>query len=94
MINILVNVAALDAKIGKLNALKAECEAIDVTANDLVGSGLSIDVLKSIDEEYAAIQLAIVQLLDNSIQFFTDVKSTVVKTDGRVANRFEMVELN
>lgn len=91
MVKILVNVEALQEKIDKLGTLKTECEAIDVTANDLVGSGQSIDTLKSIDAEYTEIKSAIVQLLDNSIQFFTGVKKSAVEADNKAGDGFEMV---
>lgn len=91
MVKILVNTGKLREKIGKLEVLKAECEAIDVTANDPVGSGQSVAVLQSIDEEYKVIQAAIVQLLDNSIQFFTGVKESAEKADQGAGGRFEMM---
>lgn len=64
------NIVALSAKIQKLRELKAKCEAIDVTAVTVSGSGQSISNLTLIDQEYALIKVELTALIDNSIGFF------------------------
>lgn len=87
MDNIKVNIAALEEKIGKLTTLKTDCESIDTSAENLVGSGMSIEVLHAIDKEYDTIKAAVVQLLGHSIAFFENVKSSMIEADEEASDK-------
>lgn len=82
-----VNIAALEGKIEKLMALQTECRGIEVTANTLQGSGMSIQVIHAIDDEYAQLKETMLTLLSNSIAFFQNVKSSLVEADDNAANQ-------
>lgn len=87
MKNINANIAALEEKIEKLRTLQGECESIDVSANELVGSGMSVQVIEAIDQEYTQVKDTIVSLLSNSIEFFQNVKASLVEADEKAANK-------
>lgn len=89
MSTINTNITALEKKIDKLSLLKTDCEAINAKANELVGSGISIEVVHAIDMEYEAIKTAVVTLLDNSVAFFTNVKSSLVEADKKAADNLK-----
>lgn len=84
------NVIELEDKIGKLSNLKTECEAINVSEKKLVGGGSSIDVLHGADVEYMAIKTAIITLLDNSVAFFTNVKTSLEEADRKAAEKLNL----
>lgn len=81
-----VNIAAIEEKIGKLQTLMAECEAINVETNAVVGSGMSIEVIEAVDAEYQAIKTAVLTLLDHSVSFFDNIKMSLVEADDNAAN--------
>lgn len=85
MVKINANIAAMEEKIGRLKTLRTECEAIEATANTVVGSGMSIEVVQAVDVEYAQIKTAVLTLLDNSIAFFNNVKQSLVEADVKAA---------
>lgn len=82
-----VSVAALEEKIAALRKLKTDCEALDTSEDALVGSGQSIAVYQAIDQEYALIQKSILTLLDNSVQFFENVKKTMEEADRQASEK-------
>lgn len=82
-----VNIEALKDKIEKLVALQTECSDIDVTANALVGSGMSIQVIHAVDNEYAQLKESMLTLLGHSISFFQNVESSLVEADDQAANQ-------
>lgn len=87
MKNISANIAALEEKIEKLRILQGECESIDVSANELEGSGMSVQVIQGIDQEYTQVKDTMVSLLSNSIEFFQNVKASLVEADEKAANK-------
>lgn len=87
MATINTSITALEEKIGKLKTLKSECEARCVDPNDVVGSGMSIEVIQAVDTEYQTIKIAVQTLLDNSIAFFENVKLSLVRADNNAANK-------
>lgn len=87
MKNINANIATLEEKIEKLRSLQGECESIDVSTNELVGSGMSVQVIEAIDQEYTQVKDTIVSLLSNSIEFFQNVKASLVEADEKAANK-------
>lgn len=87
MKEISTNIAALAEKIQKLRDLKAECEGIDVTEVPLSGSGVSINALTLVDQEYALVKTAMVTLLSNSISFFENVKTSMVIADRKASGK-------
>lgn len=89
MATINANITALEEKIGRLSALKTECEAISVETNEVVGSGMSIEVIHAVDAEYTAIKTAVIALLDNSVTFFTNVKASLVEADENAAKKLD-----
>lgn len=89
IIRISADVLALDDKIRKLSDLRAECEALDVTAKTLVGGGSSIYLLNGIDEEYTQLKAAVLTLLDNSVGFFKNVRNSMVEVDNEAARQLD-----
>ncbi len=87
MMEINANVTALAEKIQKLRDLRTECAAVSVAPTTLSGSGLSIDTLALIDQEYDEIKTAMLALLDNSISFFSNVKTSMVIADRKASNQ-------
>lgn len=87
MAKINANIKALESKIEKLTTLKSQCEAISVKTNDVVGSGMSIDVIHGIDKDYVLIKEAVIELIGNSISFFENIKSSLVNADNSAANK-------
>lgn len=87
MATINANISALEKAIEKLATLKTECEAISVEANEKEGSGMSIEVIHAVDKEYASIKTTIILLLDNSIAFFNNVKTSLVNADDAAAKK-------
>lgn len=82
-----VNIVALEDKIEKLMALQTECSNIDVTANALVGDGISIQTIHAIDNEYAQLKETMLTLLGHSVSFFQNVRLSMVEADDQAANQ-------
>lgn len=80
------NITVLDEKIEKLRILQGECESIDISANELVGSGMSVQVIEAVDREYTQVKDTMMSLLTNSIGFFENVKASLVEADEKAAN--------
>lgn len=76
-----VNVEILEEKIQKLRDLKSSFSEVDVTVADIVGAGKTIDVINTIDKEYALIKSKILTLVHNSINFFENIKLSVIEAD-------------
>lgn len=81
------NITVLDEKIEKLRILQGECESIDISANELVGSGMSVQVIEAVDQEYTQVKDTMMSLLSNSIGFFENVKASLVEADEKAANK-------
>ncbi len=75
------NVEILEEKIQKLRDLKSSFSEVNVTVEDIVGSGEIIDVINTIDKEYTLIKSKILTLVHNSINFFENIKSSVIEAD-------------
>ena len=84
---ITVNCEVLEEKIQKLRTLKSTCEAIDVTAEALSGSGATIDIIQLVDQEYPLLKSTIETLLTNSISFFENIKASMSKADTGAADK-------
>lgn len=87
MKNINANITVLDEKIEKLRILRGECESIDISANELVGSGMSVQVIEAVDQEYTQVKNTMKSLLSNSIGFFENVRASLVEADEKAANK-------
>lgn len=89
MSQINVNLSSLEEKIEKLRTLSNTCEAIDASSKALSGSGLSIDALSLIDQQYPLLKKSISTLLLNSISFFENVKNSVVEADAEASSNIK-----
>lgn len=81
------NVTALAEKIQKLRDLRTKCEGLSVSPVTVSGSGQSITMLSLVDQEYDEIKAAMLVLLDNSISFFSNVKTSMVIADKKASQQ-------
>lgn len=89
MSEINVNVDSFGTSIQSLRTLKTTCEAIDVTEISIVGSGECVNILNSIDKEYANVKSAFLTLLENSILFFENVQNSIMEADEQASATME-----
>lgn len=88
------NISAIDDKLQKLRALKSECEGIDITTEQLCGSGQSIEILTLIDKQYPLIKDSIILLLNDSICFFENIKESMITSDNDSSEKFKRIPKN
>ena len=81
MIVINTNIVALGEKIQRLRDLKVQCEGLDVRTVPSEGSGWTNAQLWELDNQYTVLRDAMTGLLDNSIQFFENVRQSMVEAD-------------
>ena len=79
----------LEEKINKLKQLRDTCEGLNVKPEDIRGSGQSIGMLAKADAKYQILKDSILQLLDNSILFFDNVKNSLVSADEKASEKIK-----
>lgn len=84
-----INIDALDNKITKLKNLRDRCNDIVATEKNMEGSGASIDLINQIDKEYTAIKTTFQSLLNNSISFFENIKTSTTQADAKAAKNLK-----
>ena len=89
MSEINVNVDSFGTSIQSLRTLKTTCEAIDVAEISIVGSGECVNILNSIDKEYATVKSNFLTLLENSILFFENVQNSIIEADEQASATME-----
>lgn len=76
----------LDSAIEELKKLKSNCQNIEIITESVSGSGKPIDILIEIESKYKEIQMSMELLIDNSIAFFENTKTSMVKADKKSAD--------
>lgn len=89
MLEIKLDVLRLTHEIQKLRALKGVCENIKVDEVPVEGSGQSVDKLNAIDREYAVLRTAVIRLIENSISFFENTRSSMVSADEKASSKIK-----
>ena len=85
MIVINTNILVLGEKIERLRTLKTQCEGLDIRTAAPEGSGLTNARLQALDGQYTVLRDAMTELLGNSIEFFENVKKSMVEADNASA---------
>ena len=80
-----INVEILEDKISQLSALHKACATIPFKTKDMKGSGESVSAIHEVEQEYDALKTCFEQLLSNTIQFFENVKQSVVGADEGIS---------
>lgn len=76
----------LDGAIEELKKLKSNCRNIQIITESVSGSGKPIDILIEIESKYKEIQMCMELLIDNSIAFFENTKTSMVNADKNAAD--------
>lgn len=86
MSEIKININNLENNIKDLKNLLETCIDIDVSAEEMLGGGRSIEAVHSVDQSYSALKASLIALIENSIGFFDNVKTSVTDADDRIAS--------
>ena len=87
MAEININIEALEQKIEKLQTLTEECDNVSIWDEDVIGSGQSTELVKSIRCEYKTIKDTMSLLITNSISFFNGIKESALSADSESASK-------
>ena len=86
MSEIKVNINNLENGIKDLQKLLVTCMDIDVSAEEMLGGGRSIETIHSVDQRYSALKASLITLITNSIGFFENIKASMTGADDRIAS--------
>lgn len=87
MSEIKINTSTFEEKIQRLKDLSQTCEDIEIKEKSVVGSGESVAMVTVIDKEYTALRKSLLNLIENSISFFENIKISVTSADEEAANK-------
>lgn len=81
-----INVSNLENNINNLKKLLETCADVDVSEEEMLGGGRSIEAIHLVDQSYSVLKESLITLITNSIGFFDNVKASLKDADDRIAS--------